>query len=153
MSFPRLSAAAALLPVRLIVGFGFLAHGWAKLNRGPAKFGVLLEHLGLPFPGLLGWAGTLTEIVGGIALLVGIAVVLAWIPLSIMMLVAMFTIHIHYGFSAVNTVGLTATGPVLGPPGYEINLLYLAALFALGVSDPTAFSVDRWLSSRRRRRE
>jgi putative oxidoreductase len=149
MSFPRLSAASALLPVRLIIGFGFLAHGWAKLNRGPAKFGVLLERLGLPMPAVLGWAGTLTEILGGIALLVGILVVLAWIPLSIMMLVAMFTIHVHYGFSAVNTIGLTATGPVLGPPGYEINLLYLAGLFALGLSGPTSFSIDRWVSRRR----
>jgi uncharacterized membrane protein YphA (DoxX/SURF4 family) len=26
----------APLPLRLILGFGFIAHGWAKLSRGPA---------------------------------------------------------------------------------------------------------------------
>jgi putative oxidoreductase len=150
MPLPRLSAAAALLPLRLIIGFGFLAHGWAKWSRGPAKFGVLLERLGLPMPTVMAWGGTLTEILGGIALLVGIAVVLVWIPLAVMMLVAMFTIHIHYGFSAVNTIGLTATGPILGPPGYEINLLYLAGLFALGLCGPTSLSIDAWLSRRHR---
>lgn len=52
------------------------------------------------------------------------------------MLVAMFTVNIRYGFSSVNTVGLTANGPQFGPPGYEINLLYIAALIALAVSGP-----------------
>jgi putative oxidoreductase len=151
MSFRRLSADHALVPLRLIMGVGFLVHGLAKWNRGPAKFGVLLERLGLPMPAALAWAGTLTEILGGIALLIGVAVLLVWIPLAIMMLVAMFTIHIHYGFSAVNTIGLTATGPILGPPGYEINLLYLAGLFALGLSGPTSLSVDAWWTRRRQR--
>lgn len=59
------------------------------------------------------------------------------------MVVAIFTIRIHYGFSSVNTIGLTPSGPVFGPPGYEINLLYIAGLLALALSEPTAFSVDR----------
>jgi putative oxidoreductase len=67
------------------------------------------------------------------------------------MLVAMFTVNIHYGFSSVNTVGLTASGPQFGPPGYEINLLYIAALIALAVSGPTAYSVDQWLQISRKR--
>jgi len=51
---------------------------------------------------------------------------------------------VHYGFSSINTVGLTAAGPVFGPPGYEINLLYLAGLWALAVAAPTRWSLDRW---------
>ena len=43
----------------------------------------------------------------------------------------MFTVNINYGFSAVNTIGLTPEGPRFGPPGYEINLLYIAGLVAL----------------------
>jgi putative oxidoreductase len=62
----------------------------------------------------------------------------------------MFTIHVRYGFSAVNTVGLTPAGPVFGPPGYEINLLYMGALVALALAGPGALSVDGWLRSRRR---
>lgn len=142
-------ARIALLPLRIIVGVGFFAHGFAKWNRGPAKFGVLLQHIGVPFPAFMGWVGTLSELLGGIALIVGIAVAITSIPLIVMMLVAMFTIHIHYGFSAVNTIGLTATGPQLGPPGYEINLIYIAALLALALSAPTPVSVDAWLARRR----
>jgi putative oxidoreductase len=65
------------------------------------------------------------------------------IPLIVMMLVAMFTVHLKYGFSAVNTIGLTEEGPQFGPPGYEINLLYIAGLASLILSGAGAFSFDR----------
>jgi putative oxidoreductase len=144
-----ISVRTALVPLRLAVGVGFLVHGLAKWQRGPEKFGLLLQHLGVPFPTLMGWAGTLTELAGALAILAGVAVPIACIPLIVMMLVAMFTIHIHFGFSAVNTVALTEAGPQFGPPGYEINLLYIAALIALGAGGPTALSVDAWFRARR----
>lgn len=62
------------------------------------------------------------------------------------MLVAMFTVQLHYGFSSVNTIGLNATGPIFGPPGYEINLLYIASLIALALRGPGPLSVERWLA-------
>ena len=139
---PAFAARWALLPVRVVVGLGFLAHGLAKWNRGPAKFAVLLHQLGIPLPVAAAWGTTAVELLGGTALLIGLWVTIACIPLVGTMLVAMFTIHVHYGFSAVNTVGLTAAGPQFGPPGYEINLLYIAILAALAVSGPTALSID-----------
>jgi putative oxidoreductase len=42
---------------------------------------------------------------------------------------------------------------VFGPPGYEINLLYSAALLMLAVAGPGAFSLEAWLASRRRATE
>jgi putative oxidoreductase len=66
------------------------------------------------------------------------------------MLVAMFTVHLRYGFSSVNTIGLTATGPVFGPPGYEIDLLYVASLVALALLGPGPLSVAGWLRGRGR---
>jgi putative oxidoreductase len=45
----------ALLPLRLVVGYGFVAHGWAKLSRGPAEFAELLDQIGAPLPGLTAW--------------------------------------------------------------------------------------------------
>ena len=135
----------ALLPVRLIAGAGFLLHGWAKFHRGPDKFAVLLHQVGVPFPSLMAWLGTMTELAGGIALIVGVLVAFACIPLIGTMLVAMFTIHIHFGFSAVNTIGVTSAGPQFGPPGYEINLIYIGALIALALSKPTPWSVDSML--------
>jgi putative oxidoreductase len=58
----------------------------------------------------------------------------------------MFTVHLKYGFSSVNTIGLTADGPKFGPPGYEINLLYIAGLISLILGGAGALSVDRHLS-------
>jgi putative oxidoreductase len=60
----------------------------------------------------------------------------------------MFTIHIQYGFSAVKTIGLTTNGPVFGPPGYEINLVYIAGLAALILLGSGRWSADSWLFKR-----
>lgn len=140
----------ALLPLRVIVGFGFLAHGMAKWNRGPEKFAKMLQLIGTPSPLVTAWLVTGLEVLGGIALIIGAFVAIASIPLIVSMFVAMGTIHVHYGFSAVNTIGLTAKGPVFGPPGYEINLLYIGTLIALAVVGPGALSVDGWRRARRR---
>lgn len=142
----------ALLPLRLIVGYGFLAHGLAKWNRGPEKFAKLLALINVPQPAATAWLVTSLEVLGGLAIIVGAFVLLASIPLATSMLVAMFSIHVHYGFSAINTIGLTASGPVFGPPGYEINLLYLAALMALAFTGAGPLSVEGWLDARRNRR-
>ena len=61
----------ALLPLRLVIGFGFVAHGWAKLSRGPEGFAKLLEQIGAPLPELTAWLSTFVEIVGGLASLAG----------------------------------------------------------------------------------
>jgi putative oxidoreductase len=140
----------AVLPLRLVVGYGFLAHGVAKLTRGPEAFGRLLHLLGVPLPATTAWIVTLVEVFGGLAILVGLGVAIAAAPLIASMLVAMLTLHLRYGFSSVNTVGLTPTGPVFGPPGYEINLLYMAALLMLAVAGPGAFSLEAWLARRHR---
>jgi len=139
----------ALLPLRLVVGYGFFAHGIAKWNRGPEKFAKLLTIIGVPAAGITARVVIGVELLGGLAIMLGVLVLLASVPLIGSMIVAMFTIHVHYGFSAVNTIGLTATGPVLGPPGYEINLLYIAALLLLAAGGPGALSLQRVLHSRR----
>jgi uncharacterized membrane protein YphA (DoxX/SURF4 family) len=38
----------AVLPLRLVVGYGFLAHGPVKWSRGPAGFAKLLHQIGVP---------------------------------------------------------------------------------------------------------
>jgi putative oxidoreductase len=140
----------APLPLRLIIGYGFVAHGWAKLSRGPAGFAKLLEQVGAPLPEVTAWASTLIEILGGLAILAGAFVAAVSVPLIVMMLVAMFTVHLRYGFSAINTIGLTADGPQFGPPGYEVNLLYIAGLLALVLGGAGLFSIDRLLARRKR---
>lgn len=134
-----------LLPLRVVLGVGFVAHGLAKWNRGPAKFAMLLQHTGVPFPLQTAWLVTGLEVFGGAALILGLLVTIVSIPLIVSMIVAIVTVQGQYGFSSVNTIGLTASGPLFGPPGYEINLLYIAGLFTLGLSGPSALSIDRLL--------
>ena len=134
--------------LRLVVGFGFLAHGLAKLQRGPENFARLLAQIGVPLPVASAWMVTLVEIGGGIALLLGLFVALASVPLITTLLVAMFTVHWRYGFSSVNTVGLTPDGPRFGPPGYEIDLVYIAALLTLMFAGTSALSLDGWRARR-----
>ena len=140
----------APLPLRLVIGYGFLAHGWAKLSRGPAGFARLLEQIGAPLPEATAWVSVFIEILGGLTILAGAFVAVVSVPLIVMMLVAMFTVHLRYGFSAINTIGLTADGPQFGPPGYEVNLLYIAGLLSLIMGGAGLCSIDRLLARRKR---
>jgi putative oxidoreductase len=139
------------VPIRLVMGIGFMIHGWAKWSRGPAGFGKLLQQIGLPLPELTAWAVTLLELIGGFALIIGAFVAIVSIPLMISMFVAMITVHFRYGFSAIKTIGLNENGPVFGPPGYEVNLLYIGGLLVLILAGAGPLSVDHWLRPRQER--
>src|SRR5215468_8248975 len=138
------------IPIRMILGVGFMVHGWAKWSRGPAVFAELLRQVHVPLPLANAWLVTLLEIFGGLALLTGAFVAIVSVPLIFSMLGAMFTVNIKFGFSAVKTLGLTPDGPKLGPPGYEINLLYIACLVVLILVGAGPWSID---ALRRRRRQ
>jgi putative oxidoreductase len=125
-----------------------MAHGWVKLSRGPAGFEKLLHIIGVPFAHITSYILPGIELFGGLAILLGLYVSLVAVPLIGTMLVAMFTIQFKFGFSSVNTIGLTPQGPVFGPPGYEINLLYIAGLVALIISGAGIFSLDALLSTK-----
>ena len=137
----RLQAWSAL-PLRLIVGYGFLAHGYAKLARGPEHFIGILDAIGLPAPALLGWATIVVEIVGGLAVLLGAFVVWMSLPMTVILLVATFTVHLPNGFSSIKLQAVTDAGAQFGQPGYEADLLYLACLAALVVGGSGPFAVD-----------
>jgi putative oxidoreductase len=62
---------------------------------------------------------------------VGLFVAPLSVPLALVMLTAMVLVHLPYGFSSVRLKAIGATGAEFGPVGYELNLLYLAALVAL----------------------
>ncbi len=141
----------ALLPLRLIIGFGFMAHGYAKLSAGPQKFAGMLQTMGVPAPGLMAWVTALAEFFGGLAVLAGAFIPVVSIPLTIIMLVAMFTIHLAYGFSSIKLMGISGSGPQFGTPGYEVNLLYIAGLLTLVLGGAGPFSVDRVLARRKAR--
>ena len=143
----------APLALRVIIGFGFMVHGWAKLSKGPAGFEKLLTYLGVPFAHLAAWVTPLVELIGGLAIILGLFVSIAAVPLIFTMLVATFTVQANYGFSSVRTLGMTPQGPLFGPPGYEINLLYIAGLVSLILTGAGIFSLDSLLASRKSRSE
>src|SRR5215471_11191741 len=126
-----------ILPLRLIIGFGFAAHGYAKLSRGPENFATILTAIGVPQPHLMAWVTSLLELIGGISLMAGAFVVPLSLPLAVIMLTAMFSIHFQYGFSSIKLKAVTTSGAEFGPIGYEMNLLYIAGLLTLALSEWT----------------
>jgi putative oxidoreductase len=138
----------ALLPLRLMVGFGFMQHGFAKLAKGPEAFAVILHAIGVPAPHLMAWLTILVEVLGGLAVFLGAFVPLAALPMAAVLLVAIFSVHLPYGFSSIKLMSVTAGHAQFGPPGYECSLLYLACLVALVIGGPGPMAIDGYLRSR-----
>ncbi|HVU31296.1 MAG TPA: DoxX family protein [Sphingomicrobium sp.] len=136
------------LPLRLIVGFGFLEHGYAKLARGPDHFIAILNAIGVPLPGLLGWATILVEVLGGLMVLAGIFVPLVSVPMITVLLVAIITVHLPNGFSSIKLMSFDSVGAHFGQPGYETDLLYLGGIVALCVGGAGPLSLQRLLCPR-----
>jgi putative oxidoreductase len=131
-------------PLRLVIGYGFVVHGYAKLSRGPESFAIVLRTLDVPVPLFFAWATTLTELLGGLLILCGAFVTVASVPLAIVLLTALFTVHLPYGFFSVKLVEVSTSGTKFGPVGYEHILLYLAGLISLAIGGSGPLSVDGW---------
>lgn len=129
-----------------------MEHGYAKLARGPDNFANILHALGIPAPTFFSWATILVELFGGLAVLVGAFIPLAAVPMAVILLVAIFTVHLSHGFSSIKLQTVTAAGAQFGQPGYETDLLYLAGLTALVLGGAGPFTLDgliRHASARR----
>jgi putative oxidoreductase len=146
MASHRKVARWAPIALRLVVGYGFMEHGWAKLARGPESFAHILQALGMPLPNVLAWATILVELIGGAAVLLGAFVPLVSIPMAAVLLVAIGTVHLPNGFSSIKLLDVTAAGAQFGPPGYETDLLYLACIAALVVGGPGPWAIDRLIA-------
>jgi putative oxidoreductase len=132
----------APIPLRLIVGFGFMEHGFAKLSKGPDAFAAILHALAVPAPHFMAWLTILIELLGGLAILLGAFVSLVSLPMAALLLVAIFTVHLPYGFSSIKLMAVTAAGAQFGPVGYECNLLYVACLVALVLGGSGPLAID-----------
>jgi putative oxidoreductase len=132
---------------------GLRLYGYAKIAHGPGNFAGILHAMSVPAPELMAWLTILTELIGGAAVLLGVLVPLASIPMAAVLLVAMFTVHLPYGFSAIKLQAITSMGAQFGPPGYEVDLLYLACLAALvmGGAGPLTIGGALWRGGTRPR--
>ena len=113
---------------RLILAYGFYSPAMMKLGNidGIAEW---FAGMGMPFPTLNAYMATATETAGFILLFLGLATRIISIPLIVVMLVAIFTVHISNGFEA-------------GANGFEIPLYYLLMLVSLIIIGPGKLSVD-----------
>jgi putative oxidoreductase len=112
------------LPLRLITGIAFIMHGLPKLS-GIDKTSGFFGSLGLPPELVLPVA--LLEVIGGFALIVGIATRITSILFIIEMIGAILVAKISKGF-----VG-----------GYELELLLTFITISLLISGPGRISIER----------
>jgi putative oxidoreductase len=138
----------APIPLRLIVGYGFMQHGFAKLSKGPEAFATI-HTMAVPAPHLMAWLTILTELFGGLAVLLGAFIPLVSLPMAAVLVVAIFTVHLPYGFTSIKLISVTAGHAQFGPPGYECDLLYLACLAALVIGGSGPLAIDRYFKRKR----
>lgn len=120
---------AAPLLLRLATGLVFALHGWQKLEMGVPGVTGFLESLGFPIAGVFAVILIAVELLGGIALILGVFTHWAAKLTGIVALVALVTVHLPNGFFIANG-------------GYEFILLLLAACISLMVTGPGRWSLD-----------
>ena len=132
MEFSRLSEygkSFSLLFARLAVAYGFYEpamNKWNDIDSVAQWFGSL----GIPFPTLNAYMAASTETVGVFLLTLGLLTRLISLPLIIVMIVAIVTVHLPNGFSA-------------GENGFEIPLYYMLFLIIFVANGAGKFSIDR----------
>lgn len=123
-----------LLLIRLVLAYGFFMPAkmkWSNIEGITQWF----ESMGMPFPALNAYLAASTEAAGVVLLFLGLGTRLISIPLMVVMLVAIGTVHWANGFEA-------------GSNGFEIPLYYLIMLLTLFFIGPGRISVDGWFKSR-----
>ena len=131
------NSAWALAVLRIVTGIVFLMHGWQKLAlMGVGGFAGFLGQLGIPGAEIAAVVVTAVEVIGGLALILGIGTRWVAIPLAFDMLVALFTVHLPAGFFA-------------SEGGYELVLLLLAASVALILGGSGALALENVVRRRR----
>jgi putative oxidoreductase len=145
---PQFLSRWAPVPIRLVVGYGFFAHGLAKIDKGPQHFVDIVRMIGVPAPTLMGWSTIYLEVACGVAMIAGAFVPVIAIPMLAILFVAIFTVHIQFGFTSIKLIAVTAAGPQFGPPGVETDLLYIACLITLVAGGSGPFAIDNWLRAR-----
>ncbi|KMZ43467.1 DoxX family protein [Brevibacillus sp. HB1.3] len=124
------------LILRVIAGLTFAIHGVAKFQMGLENVAGFFGTMGLP--AFIAYLVAFLEVVGGIALILGLGTRVFAGALSVVMLGAIFKAKLAAGFMGGE-----------GGAGYELDLALLAILVALGISGSTKFALDAILFGKR----
>jgi putative oxidoreductase len=121
----------SLLLARLVVAYGFYEPAmqkWSDISSVATWFGSI----GIPFPTLNAYLAASTELLGVVLLTLGLFTRLISLPLMVIMVVAITTVHLTHGFSA-------------GDNGFEIPLYYMLFLAIFASIGAGKFSLDHLL--------
>ncbi len=127
----------ATIPLRVAIGIIFAAHGWQKFAGGLDRVAQFFGSVGIPLPEVFAFIVAFVELVGGIGLIVGFFTRYWALLLSIIMIVAIFTVKLPNGL-----LGMP------GRPGYELDLALLVGCLALLLLGPGPISLERAIFSR-----
>ena len=125
----------APLALRLLLAKEFWDAGVGKFH-GQNWFGDIQDRLPFPFsllPGDLSWQiATWFELIGPIALVLGLGTRFFSVSLSILTLVAIAAVHAGHGYT-------------IAEGGWKLPLIYLVMFLPLILSGPGKLSLDHWL--------
>ena len=130
-------ATYGFLVLRVAVGAVFAMHGWQKLTMmGILGVSGFFGSLGIPAPELAALAVTILELVGGLALILGLGTRVVGALLAVNMLVALALVHLPNGF-------------FVDAGGFEFVLTLFAASLFFALAGPGALSLDALLGKRK----
>ena len=124
------------LAARVFIGWRFLVNGWAKLMN-MAGFTAYLTSLKVPSPSLLAWPSMVSELLIGIALILGLATRYASLYTFIYLLIATALAHRYWEYPQAQQLNQYNH--------FLKNVAMMGGALLLYVTGPGRFSMDRWL--------
>jgi putative oxidoreductase len=123
---------AGTLMLRVILGFTFFIHGVVKFQGGIENTVGWFDSLGLP--GFLAYGVALLEVVGGIALVLGLFSRVVSGLLALLMVGAIVKVKLAVGFLGNGQMA-----------GYELDLAFLAMAVFIAINGSKAYALDQFI--------
>ncbi|MFK9093599.1 DoxX family protein [Bacillus salipaludis] len=123
---------ASTLILRVILGITFFVHGFVKFQGGIENIVGWFDAIGLP--GFLAYGVALVEIIGGIALILGLGSRFVAALLALLMVGATLKVKLAVGFLGNGEMA-----------GYELDLALLAMAVFIAINGSKMFALDQFV--------